>query len=68
MHRAHYQGNREVERYHRHEQLFWEEKRRKLTRELILSEEQFIKAKEEEAHHQQLEQKALAEGKSRKTW
>lgn len=68
MHRAHIQGNREVERYHRHEQLRWEEKRRKLTRELILSEEQLKKISEEEEYHQKLEQQALAEGKSRKTW
>jgi len=68
MQRAHKQGNQEVERYHRHEKLHWEEKRRALTRELIIAEEHLKKARNEESQRWQSEQKALAEGKSRKTW
>lgn len=68
MQRAYHQGNKEVERHHRLEQLKWERKLRQSTRAFMHTERQLAEAIEEEHIHRFQEDQARREGKSRNTW
>lgn len=64
MQRAKHQGNKEVERHHRLEQLKWERKLREATRAFIHTEQALAKAVEEEHLHRFQEDQARREEKA----